>query len=394
MSSEIAIQVNNLTKSYHIYDKPQDRLLQMLFRGKKQFFKEFSALKDVSFAVNRGDSIGILGRNGAGKSTLLQLLTGTLAPTSGEIKITGRVAALLELGAGFNPEFSGRENVYMNATILGLTKAQIDEKYEEILAFAGIGDFINRSVKTYSSGMYIRLAFAVAVHTDPDVLIIDEALSVGDIRFQMKCLRHMEQLKLKGTTIFFVSHAPEQVKRFCNKAIWLEAGAVKASGSSAEICDQYNDYMTLGDTSQSSDRRDQSDAGALPARLLSTALDRRMLNPGDSLNLTIEYEVFDAVVEGLLIGAAIYTPDRHYIFGPNTHLGKVNIPCEKGKHCVKYSIPSMPLLPGTFTFDVGIFSEKGLVNFDYITAAEEFQMFDEYRHEGLLYIEHEWTVLT
>ncbi len=400
MSFNHAVSVSEIAKSYRIYNNPRDRLLQpianriarLLKIPPKQFYREHWALKNVSFNIDCGDSVGILGRNGAGKSTLLQLLAGTLTPTSGNIQVRGRVAALLELGAGFNPEFSGRENVYMNATILGLSKEEIDKKYGKILAFADIGEFIDRSVKTYSSGMYIRLAFAIAVHTDPNILIVDEALAVGDIRFQMKCLRHMEELKEKGTTILFVSHAPEQVKRFCNKAIWVDQGVVRANGKSAEVCDLYRDFMIYGDAGLDSEPKNQTAQMATPARLLSTSLNRHTLNPGDSLTLTIEYEVFDTGISGLLVGAAIYTPDRQYIFGPNTYLEKVDIPNVRGKHKLEYHIPSLPLLPGSFSFDVGLFSDKGLVNFDYWNAAEEFQVFSEYQSEGLLYITHEWKV--
>lgn len=393
MLSSLAIQVINLTKIYHIYTNPKDRLLQMLWRGSRQYYKVFSALNNVSFDVNKGDSVGILGHNGAGKSTLLQLLTGTLTPTSGKIYANGRIAALLELGAGFNPEFTGKENVYMNATILGLSKKEIDKKYEDILAFADIGDFIHRPVKTYSSGMYVRLAFSVAVHIDPEILIIDEALAVGDIRFQMKCLQHMESLKAKGTTILFVSHSPEQVKRFCNKAIWLEAGEIKAIGSSSEICDQYKDYMAVGKSPDSSNNTNSTmKLASIPAKIVTRELDRSVLNPGASITLTIEYEVFDEKIDGLLIGAAIYTLDREYIFGPNTYLDKIEIPNTKGRHEIQFHIPSIPLLPGSFSFDIGLFSDKGLVNFDYISSAEEFTIKDEYNNEGLVFINHNWIV--
>lgn len=393
MLSSPAIQVSNLTKLYHIYTNPKDRLLQMLWRGRRQYYKVFSALNNVSFDVNKGDSVGILGHNGAGKSTLLQLLTGTLTPTSGKIYVNGRIAALLELGAGFNPEFTGKENVYMNATILGLSKKEIDEKYEDILAFADIGDFIHRPVKTYSSGMYVRLAFSVAVHIDPEILIIDEALAVGDIRFQMKCLQHMESLKAKGTTILFVSHSPEQVKRFCNKAIWLDAGEIKAIGSSSEICDQYKDYMAVGKSPDSSNNKKSTmSLSSTPARIVTRELDRSVLNPGNPITLTIEYEVFDEKVNGLLIGTAIYSLDRKYIFGPNTYLDKIEIPNTKGRHKIQFHIPSIPLLPGSFSFDIGLFSDKGLVNFDYISSAEEFTIKDEYNNEGLVFINHNWIV--
>ncbi|MBY8096171.1 ABC transporter ATP-binding protein [Vibrio fluvialis] len=396
MSSNIAIQVKELTKSYQIYANPKHRLLQMLFRGKRQYYKDFSALSNVSFEVVKGDSVGILGHNGAGKSTLLQLLTGTLAATSGTIKTNGRIAALLELGAGFNPEFTGKENVYMNATILGLSKKEIDDRYDDILKFADIGEFIHRPVKTYSSGMYVRLAFSVAVHIEPEILIIDEALAVGDIRFQMKCLKHMEKLKNQGTTILFVSHSPEQVKRFCNKAIWLDKGIIKESGTSSAVCDQYKDYMSRGEKQENEQEliSRPSNNLSLPIRITSTSLDKRELQPTESLTLTIEYEVFDEVIPGLLVGAAIYSSGRDYIFGPNTSLEGINVPNEKGKHIICYKIPALPLLPGSFSFDVGVFTDKGLVTLDYLSMAEEFYVESDYISEGIMYIKHEWDVLS
>lgn len=391
MSSNIAVSVKNLTKSYHIYDKPRDRLMQMLWRGRRTYYREFSALNDVSFDVVKGDSVGVLGHNGAGKSTLLQLLTGTLTATHGSIETKGRIAALLELGAGFNPEFTGRENVYMNAAILGLSKKEIDQKYDAIIAFADIGDFIGRPVKTYSSGMYVRLAFAVAVHTDPELLIIDEALAVGDIRFQMKCLEHMEKMKANGTTILFVSHAPEQVKRFCNKAIWLDKGEVKAIGKANDICNQYQDFMVAGESvAEDNSNSNCNHTTHLPARILSTELDKKTLKPGDDLSLTIEYEVYDDYVKGLLVGAAIFKTNRDYIFGANTYLDKFGIPSTRGIHKVKYRIHDLPLLPSKFIFDVGIFTDGSLITLDYKNSVEEFEVYDDYNSEGLVHIEHDW----
>ena len=221
MSSDFAITVENLSKCYHIYDRPLDRLLQMLARGRRIFFREFWAVRDVSFAVERGKTVAIIGRNGAGKSTLLQMICGTLTPTDGRIDVRGRVAALLELGAGFNPEFTGRENVYLSASLHGLTREQIDQRFEAIVNFAGIGDYVNQPVKTYSSGMFVRLAFAVIAHVDADILIVDEALSVGDAFFQQKCMRFLLDFKDKGGTLLFVSHDMSAVNALCESAILL-----------------------------------------------------------------------------------------------------------------------------------------------------------------------------
>ena len=238
MSSDLAIQVEGLGKCYHIYDKPRDRLFQMFARGGRQYFREFWALKDVSFEVKRGEPFGIIGRNGSGKSTLLQLICGTLNPTQGSIHTSGRIAALLELGSGFNPEFSGRENVYMNAAILGLTHREIDERYDRILAFADIGSFVDQPVKTYSTGMMVRLAFAVVAHVDADILVIDEALAVGDAFFVQKCMRFLRSFMETGTVVF-VSHDTGAVLNLCRKAIWLEQGGMKGQGLPKELAEKY-----------------------------------------------------------------------------------------------------------------------------------------------------------
>lgn len=396
--NQVAIEVRNLTKSYQLYAKPIDRLRQMFSSKKKTYYKEFTALNDLSFKLEKGDCVGVLGHNGAGKSTLLQLITGTLTPTSGDIIKKGRVAALLELGAGFNPEFTGKENVYMNASILGLSKREIDEKYQDILKFADIGDFISRPVKTYSSGMYVRLAFSVAVHTDPEILIVDEALAVGDIRFQMKCIKHMEALKENGTTILFVTHAPEQVQRFCNKALWLDKGTVKTFGPSSLVCDQYRSYMSQGEAPSAPDSSESSTSAKnhtyAPAKITATKLNKQSFSPLEPLSLEIEYEVFDEEVSDLLVGAAIYSSKREFIFGPNTHLENVTIPSAKGKHKIKYSIPKLTLLPGEFSMDVGVFCDKGLVTIDYRSMAESFNVESDYFSEGIFYIEHDWEVLS
>ena len=249
MSSEISIKVENLSKCYQMYDQPRDRLKQFVVprlqrsigQPPKQYFREFWALKDVSFEVKRGETVGIIGRNGSGKSTLLQMICGTLNPTGGSIQANGRIAALLELGSGFNPEFSGRENVYMNGAVLGLTREEVDERFEAIATFADIGDFIEQPVKTYSSGMYVRLAFAVIAHVDADILVIDEALAVGDAVFTQKCMRFLRKFKEQGTLIF-VSHDMGSVLNLCERAVWLHGGQLRQMGESKEIAEAYLQY--------------------------------------------------------------------------------------------------------------------------------------------------------
>ena len=237
-SDDIVLSVKNISKCFQIYEKPVHRLYQTLCAGRRNFYKEFWALRDISFDVHRGECIGIVGRNGAGKSTLLQIVTGTLQPTGGTVECRGRVAALLELGSGFNPEFTGRENVYMNASILGLKREEVDARYQAIQDFAEIGDFIDQPVKTYSSGMMLRLAFAVVAHVDADILVVDEALAVGDAFFQQKCMRFIRKFK-EEHTILFVSHDAASVVNLCDRAILLSQGAMINQGVAHEITDQY-----------------------------------------------------------------------------------------------------------------------------------------------------------
>ncbi len=245
-SNEIAIRVTNLSKCYEIYSAPRDRLKQFVMprlqgligHSSKQYFREFWAVKDVSFEIKKGETVGIIGRNGSGKSTLLQMICGTLNPTSGSIQTNGRIAALLELGSGFNPEFTGRENVYMNASVLGLNNEEIDSRFNDIVAFADIGDFIEQPVKTYSSGMMVRLAFAVIAHVDADILIVDEALAVGDAFFTQKCMRFLRSFMTNGT-VLFVSHDTGSIKNLCSYAVWLEKGTVIQEGSPKGVCELY-----------------------------------------------------------------------------------------------------------------------------------------------------------
>lgn len=251
MSFEIAIKIENISKCYPIYNQPRHRLKQfilprlqrMVGLQPQQYFREFWALKDVSFDVRKGETVGIVGRNGSGKSTLLQMICGTLSQTSGSIKTNGRIAALLELGSGFNPEFTGRENVYMNGALLGFSDKEVERNFDRILDFSGIGDFIDQPVKTYSSGMSIRLAFAVQAQSDPDVLIIDEALAVGDAKFQAKCFAHIKALKERGTSILLVSHATEQIATHCDRAVFLNDGRVVTSGKPRDVINAYLDCI-------------------------------------------------------------------------------------------------------------------------------------------------------
>lgn len=268
---DVAIKVAGVTKCFQIYEQPHHRLKQAVLPRlrrwlglpDRQYFQEFWALRGIDFEVRRGDTVGIIGRNGSGKSTLLQIICGTLQATSGDIQVNGRVAALLELGAGFNPEFTGRENVYLSASILGLTREQIDARFNDIIEFADIGDFVERPVKTYSSGMYVRLAFAVIAHVDADILVIDEALAVGDAIFVQKCMRFLRKFRETGT-LLFVSHDTSAVLNFCQSALWLNRGEMLMHASAQETCNAYIEYCAqevYGDTVKLASRQ----AKAVPA---------------------------------------------------------------------------------------------------------------------------------
>ncbi|MGU8077138.1 ABC transporter ATP-binding protein [Burkholderia pyrrocinia] len=244
---DVVIRIEGLSKRYAIYHSPWERLKHVIAPRRQRGMREFWALKDLDLTIRRGETCAIVGRNGSGKSTLLQILCGTLHGSTGRIEVNGRVAALLELGAGFDVEFTGRENVYMNGAVLGLSRAQIDARFAQIESFAEIGDFIDQPVKTYSSGMYVRLAFSVAIHVDPQILIVDEALAVGDARFQAKCLNRIKTMQANGVTILFVSHDIGAVRSLCERALWLDQGEVRMLGDAFSVTAQYNQYLFESD---------------------------------------------------------------------------------------------------------------------------------------------------
>ncbi len=279
--AENAITVNNVTKLYKLYDKPSDRLKESLGLSKSKNYKEHYALHGLSFNIKKGECVGIIGTNGAGKSTILKIITGVLNPTEGNVTIDGRISALLELGAGFNMEYTGIENVYLNGTMIGFSKEEIDEKLDDILAFADIGDFVNQPVKTYSSGMFVRLAFAVAINIDPEILIVDEALSVGDVFFQAKCYKKFEEFKKAGKTILFVSHDLSSIEKYCDRAILLDHGRNIAEGEPINIINIYKKVMTGVSIDEAT--TDKNDKEEFDPKKITESEDGKLWK--DSLNL-------------------------------------------------------------------------------------------------------------
>lgn len=391
------IEVRDLSKVYHLYNKPSDRIRETFSIRKKKYSKEHYALKNINLKINKGESIGIVGTNGSGKSTLLKLVTGVVTPTTGTIKTDGKIAALLELGAGFNPEYTGIENIYLNGTMMGYTEDEMKKRVPDIIEFADIGEFINQPVKSYSSGMFARLAFAVSINVEPDILIVDEALSVGDTRFQVKCIDKMRELQESGTTILFVTHAIEQIKRFCTRAIWIKNGELIEDGEASQVVDLYDNFMKYGE--KKIEKVNNEDEFRLPensdylAVIQKVSINKNMFKTFEKLEVEVTYDVYDKNMEDLQVGVAFYSLDRKiYVFGPNTNLDKVSVPQEQGRHIVTYVVPELMLMSGDYTVDVGIFNSGGIVNLDYKNNCEGFSVANEYFSEGMFYLKHEWQI--
>jgi ABC-type polysaccharide/polyol phosphate transport system ATPase subunit len=375
-----AITVENLSKNFRIYARPADRLRELFLRRKRH--QDFWALKEISFRVPRGSTFGIIGENGSGKSTLLQIIAGTLQPTGGNRRVEGRVAALLELGSGFNPEFSGVENVYLNGSILGLSNEEISARLPEIERFAEIGDFIHQPVKTYSSGMYVRLAFAVSINVDPEILLVDEALAVGDVFFQQRCMRKIRQMKEVGKTILLVSHDPAAVKNLCDRALWLEKGEIRDLGEPERVVSRYLAAMTQrrDPFAAANPSRPEPKTAAPESPLVVTTLqnlDHRWGNrkaeilgvqlldpsgescdsafPGDALTLRTSIRFFEAVTQPL---AGFFLRNRlgEDITGINTSIQDQPLPAAApGQVFTLDFTMQLPLLhPGNYYFSAGI----------------------------------------
>ncbi len=293
--NNMAIKISKLTKRYSLYDKPQDRFKEALNPFKKSYHHDFYAMKNVTIDIYKGETIGIIGKNGAGKSTLLKMITGVLTPSLGSIQVNGRIASLLELGAGFNPEMTGLENIYLNGTLMGFTDEEMHSKIDAILEFADIGEFIHQPVKMYSSGMFARLAFSVSINVEPDILIIDEALSVGDMAFQMKCFKKFQEFQEQGRTILFVTHALDTVIRYCNRGIVIDAGEKICDSSSKEAVDVFKKLLT-GNFYPDKDQNENQESAKYPSGQLfknSFPSNSEMLEYGNKKALIYDYGILD-----------------------------------------------------------------------------------------------------
>lgn len=400
---ETIIDIKHLNKVYNLYDKPIDRLKEVLSPTHKCYHREHYALNNISLEIKKGESVGIVGKNGSGKSTLLKIITGVLNPTSGEMNVQGKISALLELGAGFNPEYTGIENIYLNGTMMGYSKAEMDEKVDDIIAFADIGDFINQPVKTYSSGMFARLAFAVSINVEPEILIVDETLSVGDTRFQIKCMDKMKEMMEGGTTVLFVSHDINAIRRFCTKCVWINEGRLKEIGSVNTVSDHYMDFLKILDVENERKKEEHvSEIEFIPKNnVVAEVVEFKVLNIkneiidamyyDETIKIRMVYDVYDETIKNPVLGVAIRSCDDKYINGLNTLLDNKKIPWKYGRNqMVLEYVDGILALSGKYYFDVALFEQTATVPIQYITKIKEIEIIANYDGEGVYIMPHQW----
>jgi len=404
MSSDAILQIVDLGKTYYMYSSPAARLVHLL-TGRRQNGKAFEALGHVNLEMKRGESLGVIGRNGAGKSTFLQLLCGTISPTCGSVHTRGRIAPILELGAGFNPDFTGRENVFMSGIILGLERRAIEERLMEIINFADIGVFIDQPVRYYSSGMYVRLAFAIATSIDPDILVIDEAISVGDGAFAKKSFDRIMQLRRKGVTLLFCSHALYQVEALCDRVLWLDCGKVRALGSSAETVSAYNDWLAnqegvsnrieaVGMGQRPAGFVAPSEAKILEVQVLCNGLLGRELNvrSGHScIELMVRFQS-DPQQAAPTVAIIIHNQAGFDIASTSTFIDQVPIVRNaQGVGKVRLTYEAFALLKGQFYFTVFLMGEEGVHVYDVVERCAQLNVSQDHLEVGLVSLPHQWS---
>jgi len=407
MDNDTVIKVEHLSKKYCNFLK-RSMYYGMTDIGRNMFGLashserlrkgEFWALDDVSFDVKKGETLGIIGANGSGKTTLLKLLNGIFWPDRGRITVKGRVGVLIEVGAGFHPLLTGRENIYLNAAILGMKRKDVEEKINSIVAFADIGDFLDTPVKHYSSGMFVRLGFAVAVHCEPDILLIDEVLSVGDMNFQRKCVEKIKDMQDNGTTIIFVSHNLDSVVGICQNALYLKSGRLKAMDSSSKVAMEYrNDINTMFITKDSIAIKHFT-FGKVTNKLVeitniqlldSNGEEKEVFITGEELIVRIYFASYKKI-EKSVFGVAIYNSDGTYVYACNTKYDNISVPELEGEGFVQYKIPHLNLLSGSYLLTVGILEENLSVFYDILEKAFHFKVITSLHDHGMFYLEHIW----
>jgi homopolymeric O-antigen transport system ATP-binding protein len=404
---EDAISTHQLSKCYQLYQQPIDRLKQFLWRGRRQYYRELWALRDINFTVKPGEVVGIVGRNGSGKSTLLQLVCGTLTPTGGKVQVNGRVAALLELGAGFNPEFTGRENVLMSAAIMGLSQSQIAARLEEIIDFSGVREFIDQPVKTYSSGMYVRLAFSVAINVNPDILVIDEALSVGDGAFARKSFNRIMQMRDAGKTILFCSHSLFQVESLCTRAIWINQGKIMMDGEAAQIVAAYQGFLDKSVLDSPTDAEIASSSTLTEEHIEPTYDSARVekitvmvdgednqhaviMSEQSSIEVCITFNS-DPTLPCPNIAVTLHAMDNRMLTSVATWEDQFTLQrAPDGSGRVNLRLDQPPLLKGEYLVSVYLLCERGLHLYDSAEGVATLRVQQTGRLQGYFSIPHQW----
>lgn len=407
MNPENAIEVNNITKKFKVYLDKGKTLKEMALFKKRRTYEERLVLKGISFEVKKGEAIGLIGHNGCGKSTTLKLLTKIMYPDSGNIEMRGRVSSLIELGAGFHPDMSGRQNIYTNASIFGLTRKEIDSRINDIIAFSELEEFIDNPVRTYSSGMYMRLAFSVAINVDADILLIDEILAVGDVNFQAKCFNKLREVKANGTTIVIVSHSLGQIEQICDRTIWIHNGFIKAEGTPRDIHPEYMDFM--GQKRHESVNSEQTDInvtmekdienkrwGNGHARITKVSTynahnrQSNVFSTGENIRINIDYEIIKNI-NNAVFGIGIFRSDGLQCYGTNTYIDKVKEFDLIKDGRVSINLKDVQLLPGIYLLDIAIQSDIGIA-VDYYREAHKFEVYSHTEDIGVMRVVHEWII--
>ncbi|MBU5673845.1 ABC transporter ATP-binding protein [Paenibacillus brevis] len=416
-----AISISNVTKTFKIFTERSSTLKDRIVKGRKNKYQEFCALNNVSLNIEKGQTVGFIGRNGSGKSTLLKLLTGILYPDSGQIRVSGKVSSLLELGAGFHPDFTGRENIFMNAAILGLTKKEIKKKLDQIIMFSELKGYIDNPVRNYSSGMYMRLAFSVAIMVEPEVLLIDEVLAVGDAAFQQKCMDQLRNMKQKGTTIVFVSHDLGAMEKLCDRVVWINKGKIVEDDKPKKVIDKYLEYLAIEedkrlieeagevnkqievkqDSSDSFDtnkenQHDEQRWGNRKVEITDVILEdfngkkKMSFLSGDELLIRIHYKSW-GFVENPVFGIAIHTLEHVHCYGTNTQIDyyKIDELSVNDVGEVYFKIPQLNLCGGTYLLTVAIHDENGL-QYDFHDKKYSFKVTSLSNEVGIVKIDHHW----